>query len=465
MSKAFGTDGGWSTLDREMARKSLFLFWELWHHASTQHRFDAIRTLVFPAAGETDWWTEPSARDDFLQQAMSQTPDGSRTLLRCVVGCRILDHVLQIEDPLQGLGFDEQVQPTVPLSVELPGDSSFVRPDPGGGVHPVRANFQAVPRPHGWPRTDRARRQGDFGRFVIRNHVIVPGYAFGYEVCLQVPPATRSDLLFRSGTGLEAVATAHVHAGVRSWPVTSAGTQIGFNPSDGINPGERADEICAAVSDHFRNGSNLIVFPELSVCQATVDRAAYQLRYAHGDMAREAKSRLCLIGSMHTLEATDGGSQRNRAVLMWGDGRIAIFQDKLRAAIVQDFSEDISNATRMTLLLTPLGLAAILICRDFCDVFPWPGQQLTETLELGFILVPSMGGRTTESAHQEILSQVQRRHGPAVVISQQADHPKSEHFAAILPEAGMKRDDPDNPKRSSGWQQISVSQSLVARPL
>lgn len=358
--------------------------------------------------------------------------------------CRVIDHSLTLLDPLLRAGIEISAQQPSCLSVTVPKDSRFrskAQVKPGADCF---ADFWVVPRHHDWPSIDRALQQGQFDRLVIRNHVVVPRFALGFEMKLTVPPADRSPALFRYMSGLQVKATPHVHKGRRDWPLDESGCAVGFNADVGIVPDERADEILEAVDDHFRSGSNLIVMPELSLDEETSRRAALKLMESAAAFPLDASSRLCLIGTAHVVESGPESRRRNRAFVLWGDGTEAFYQDKLGGMTTKKFVEDIDGAQCFHLMLTPFGLVCVLICIDFCNAYSSDAVQLVGLLDVGLVLVPSMGGGSTISAHKAALARLRRIEGPVAVVAQQADREipaegvaEAEHFVAVRGEGNL----------------------------
>lgn len=135
--------------------------------------------------------------------------------------------------------------------------------------------------------------------------------------------------------------------------------------------------------------ADLVVLPELCLppdLQAEVENWLDAHAHPFG---------LVLPGTFHEAE---GPRFFNRARLRDGIGATVLEHRKLKSACFDDRPELIEGGGRLDLLDTPVGLFAIPICLDYCEI-GIPFGELWQRLGLEWALVPAFGPDCSVRAH------------------------------------------------------------------
>lgn len=153
---------------------------------------------------------------------------------------------------------------------------------------------------------------------------------------------------------------------------------------------ERADRFASSLALAAAAGVDVLVAPELTLPPVARDRELARLRWA-----KAPRLGLIVPGSFHEQEA-DG--HYNRAIVVDGQGnsvlgdavlahrKLAVFGQLEPAA--GEIVEDIDGGSGITAVATPIGLVAVAICKDFCDVHV---GDIWRQLQPEWLLVPAYG--------------------------------------------------------------------------
>ncbi|MGH9890528.1 MAG: hypothetical protein ACREA0_00795, partial [bacterium] len=85
---------------------------------------------------------------------------------------------------------------------------------------------------------------------------------------------------------------------------------------------------------------------------------------------------------------------------------------------VPERKEGIVTGDRIELLDTPVGLVAMPICLDFCDV-RHPFTDLWQSLGVEWLLVPAFGSEKSVNAHSRRAKELQLAHGTVCALANQ----------------------------------------------
>jgi hypothetical protein len=161
---------------------------------------------------------------------------------------------------------------------------------------------------------------------------------------------------------------------------------------------EREQSVDAELELVRREAANLWLAPELTVTVALRRRVALALA------ERRAESLLlCVPGTCHEF---DGPHRVNRALVFNGNGQRVAHQDKCSQfsypAGAGQLHEAIDARRSVTLLVTPIGIVGVAICKDHFDASA-SGliRACWDRLAPDWLLVPSMGDARTVEAHRK----------------------------------------------------------------
>lgn len=190
--------------------------------------------------------------------------------------------------------------------------------------------------------------------------------------------------------------------------------------AEGLADSEKRRASLNAELDELRARRHLLwVAPELTVTPALRNWLKRQL-------AEQPLNGLLLAipGSFH--EAEDG-ERVNRAEIIDGAGGLLASHDKLtlfsypRPADQRACCEEIVARRKITLLITPLGLVGVAICKDFSDKTTPLIHAAWSRLAPDWLLVPSMGDDPTLKLHRSRAEEYAKFYGThSVVANQQA---------------------------------------------
>lgn len=158
--------------------------------------------------------------------------------------------------------------------------------------------------------------------------------------------------------------------------------------------------------------ADLVVLPELCLppdLQAEVENWLDAHAHPFG---------LVLPGTFHEAQ---GPRFFNRARLRDGIGATVLEHRKLKSACFDGRPEQIEGGGRLDLLDTPLGLFAIPICLDYCEVgIPFP--ELWQRLGLEWALVPAFGPDSSVRAHARRAKEMAGFFATVTVLANQHPH-------------------------------------------
>ncbi len=179
----------------------------------------------------------------------------------------------------------------------------------------------------------------------------------------------------------------------------------------------RGVELASALALAAQAGVDVLVAPELTVPPGTRDQELARLRWA-----KEPRLGLIVPGTFHEQEA-DG--HFNRALVVDGQGnsvlgdvvlahrKLAVFGQLAPGA--GEIVEDIDGGTGITAVATPIGLVAVAICKDFCDVHV---GDIWRQLQPEWLLVPAYGPGV--EAHLRAAQHIALTTGTVTVLAHEA---------------------------------------------
>lgn len=204
-----------------------------------------------------------------------------------------------------------------------------------------------------------------------------------------------------------------------------------------LDPSGRWTSLEGLVESLSSVGMDLLVLPELTV-DADVLRPLREWlrgRKAHG-------FKLVAAGSYHE----PGPPRSNIGRLIDHLGRVLVEHRKLCPMRVgpdsSPIDEDIEGGSELVLLWTPIGLAGLAICLDFCDEPSSPAAEVWYRTGADLLLVPSMGSETTNHAHERRAIELARQHSTVTIVASQ--HPEENRACGLFwqPGGGHARSEP-----------------------
>lgn len=159
---------------------------------------------------------------------------------------------------------------------------------------------------------------------------------------------------------------------------------------------------------------DIFVAPELTLPPAERDALLRTLRDAPGPS-------ILVPGSFHEEDAGDAGRRANvhRAVLTDRFGIRRLEHRKLRpyGTFGKGLVERFHPGREITVILTPVGLIAVAICKDFCDDLM---QAIWDQVQPDWLLVPAYGPGA--SAHEQAARHVGRTVGTITILAHEPLH-------------------------------------------
>jgi predicted amidohydrolase len=280
-----------------------------------------------------------------------------------------------------------------------------------------RCAFFVVPRPPRWGSRLALGQPGHL-EFWMRRHQVVPTDFRGISIEIH---RLSHDLLQK----LAADRMAYVTGGFSDGILPEWSERSPFHCRQLKDSEARWRSVLKLLEDACGRGTALIVLPELTIDAQVRARMREWLR----QQASGGRIGLVLAGSFHeggTGGEAEEGSGHNVARLLDGYGDEVLQQKKLRpmrtTAGAASVDEDIEAGSHVGLLAAPFGLVGVAICLDFCEIGDAPVAELWQALGPALMLVPSMGGDTTNHAHRSKARPLALRHGTTTLVASQ--HPE-----------------------------------------
>lgn len=188
------------------------------------------------------------------------------------------------------------------------------------------------------------------------------------------------------------------------------------------HPESRLASILAALDTACDASADCIVFPELTSTPEIARCLAEHLLDEALKPARRRLPTLIALGSYHEPTLTDDQPHtRNRAVLLSHDGTRLMHFDKRCKVLFKfepggpDWAEALTPCdTPYELLPLEVGLVGLAICKD---LFDGPISELLRSIDLDWLLVPSMSNKLNQ--HQIKTRQLHNQSGTVSVIANQ----------------------------------------------
>jgi predicted amidohydrolase len=194
---------------------------------------------------------------------------------------------------------------------------------------------------------------------------------------------------------------------------------------------QRTTALSQALRDAAAAGVDLLIAPELTVPPEHRARLFAELRSGGRTAPRVA---LALLGSFHERRVDRHGSERvyNVAILVDGFGNQVVEHRKLvpfgdHGEVGAPTPEAISVGHEITLVQTPIGLVAVAICKDFCDVHV---GTVWRELQPEWLLVPAYGDGAT--AHQRAAHAIALVSATVTVVAHEPKHSEAGAGASFV---------------------------------
>lgn len=302
-----------------------------------------------------------------------------------------------LDKHLHGLGAGEA--PLDPVRVHVGGSAHWVFRRPAG-------------------RRPRISQQPDQIVHHLRHHFIVPANLAGIEIkAVRLPPTTFQVFKAR-GTELVRVVAGGFEDGVE--PVNLAGDETGFRTRTLSDCSTRSASATRLLNDAA--DAHLVVMPELAIPPEVLRNLTDRLE----EMPRAPL--LTVAGSYHVEH--EPGRWVNEATMLDHNGDVVGVHHKCLRIHVPGAYEDVSTGREICLLVGPIGVMAVVICRDFCEATI---ADLWHALRPDWVLVPSMGNAATQSAHER---RARDLHLTAHTITVVANQPHQNHRASGVTPGG-----------------------------
>ncbi len=204
--------------------------------------------------------------------------------------------------------------------------------------------------------------------------------------------------------------------------------------------GKRWNGLLKSLNDAARQGADIVVFPELTVCPELRARVSTWL----DDNTHPFT--LILPGSFHQKL---NGAFFNFAELLGHTGVAMLSHKKLTTFGEKGKREKISTGNRIEIMDTPIGLIGIPICLDFCEEDS-PFNTLWEEVGVDWLLVPAFGGKSSVHAHKRRAGALNRAHGSIIVLSNQNPESMDADHGFVYHDGADDEAKPENRLKSVG---------------
>jgi len=245
-------------------------------------------------------------------------------------------------------------------------------------------------------------------------HAVFPARtAHGIEVAVTTASGRLAEALHDTvrDTGVELpVWIGHLQDGAQlTWELSAAGR---FRCGAVLPAQTRVRSILHSLERAAEAGALVVVLPELTVDLAARAEARRWLG-THSDHSLE----MVVAGSFHE-ETPDGWY--NTAEMWDRFGERILVHRKLRPFGAADgLAEDVNTGNHVTVLVTPIGSFAVLICKDFLDDHESVATLLQE-VPVDWVLVPSYGDEKTSARHKARAQSIARvSPGASCVVAHQ----------------------------------------------
>jgi hypothetical protein len=215
---------------------------------------------------------------------------------------------------------------------------------------------------------------------------------------------------------------------------------------DGVKPSVQVDETCFTVvglddeagrrAAYLKelecataHGCHIWIAPEYSATAAIVDAVALALA-----VDEESTLRLVVPGSFAHL--TERGVYRNRATVLGGSGKPICHVDKYTELSLPppgSQRENIEHQQCVSVIDTPMGLFAVLICKDFCDESSGITRAVWDAISPDWMLVVAMGDENSLRAHHRAATDhFAKLHGVRVLLANQETGNATQPFPGFV---------------------------------
>lgn len=294
--------------------------------------------------------------------------------------------------------------------------------DPGGGT------YWLVPRRSGWS-SRLSARQARHVEYWMRHYQVVPAAHRSLEISIRRAPAPLWKALAAPATPFAAGGFLDgVHP---DWTCTSP-----YRCRALADPGLRWESVKAALEEAAGRGARIVVLPELTVDPPVRLQVRAWLR-----SRRDHPFALVVAGSFHE-PLPGGGAGEGRSVAYafdaWGD--VVTTHVKLRPMATMEgkdpLDEDLVPGKKVELVRAPFGLLALAICLDFCEIAGAAVADVWTLIGPALVLVPSMGGASTNHAHGDRARPLVLQHATITIVASQ--HPKEAEALGLCFQPGSE---------------------------
>lgn len=253
-------------------------------------------------------------------------------------------------------------------------------------------------------RTPHLARQSDQIAHYLRHHFVVPARVGNLRVDADLLPLSTFQVFTDRGTEKIRVVAGGFEDGVEPVNLLGAGRKFRTQTLTDV-PTRHASALALLKASA---DAHLLVMPELTIPPGVLTALADHLEQT------STGPLLTVAGSYHVQIAP--GRWVNEATILDHNGNVLGKHHKIARINVPEAYEDIATGDRILLLAGPIGVMAVAICRDFCEV------ELTsfwDALSPDWVLVPSMGNRATQTAHQRQAERLDLRASTVTVVANQ----------------------------------------------
>lgn len=278
----------------------------------------------------------------------------------------------------------------------------------GGG------RYWLVRRRPGWS-SHLAAEQAGQREYWLRGHQVVPALHDGIGIAVKRP----HERLWRrlEGAAIRFAAGGFLDGVQPNWTSTSP-----LSCRKLIDPESRWTSVQAVLEEARSHGATIVVLPELTVDPEVRQRLRRWLRENPSHPFA-----LVVAGSFHeSRPGVEVGPGQGVARVFDAFGDEVLAHVKLRPMRTEKkgrrVAEDLEGSGQVDLVLAPFGLLGVAICLDFCESGDVAVANLWTRVGPALMLVPSMGGSSTNNAHGRRAEDLARVHATATVVASQ--HPE-----------------------------------------
>lgn len=262
-----------------------------------------------------------------------------------------------------------------------------------------------------------AHQSGDLQLIVRWNHVVKASFNNHDIEVHSLDSGTRNALkaLVDADSSIR-IYSAESHRVSYDWSTDKHSRRFVFN---GYTSNSTPAEIMQAMELANKQNAHIVIFPELSV------NVKVRARIMTWLMEESHSLLLVIAGSWHVPAHNNSDELVNESVVfnmrgnkIFAHRKTTVFSFKSPGPDSQYYHEDIVTGKKLNMLMTPLGLTTLLICKDFCDLMS-SLQEPLKNCSPDIIFLPTMGDDVTMNAHDKTYNDLNVSFMPALICSNQ----------------------------------------------